>query len=75
MVNPYATTSPVDGRIFFLPSVGVVGVSGFSDVLGVVVDGVVDGVVVDGGGVVVDGGGVVVDGGGGGVPGGVAGGV
>ena len=64
MVNPYATTSPVDGRIFLFPSVGVVGVSGFSDVLGVVVDGVVDG-----------GGGVVVDGGVGGVPGGVVGGV
>ena len=56
MVNPYATTSPVDGRIFFFPSFGVVGVSGFSGLLGVVVDGVVDGVVVDGGGVVVDGG-------------------
>ena len=63
--------SPVDGRIFLFPSVGVVGVSGFSDVLGVVVDGVVDA----GGGVVVDGGGVVVDGGVGGVPGGVVGGV
>ena len=71
--------SPVDGRIFLFPSVGVVGVSGFS---GVVVDGVVGGVVDDGGGVVVDGGGVVVDGGGvvvdggvGGVLGGVVGGL
>ena len=64
MVNPYATTSPVDGRIFFFPSLGVVGVSGFSGVLGGVVGGVVDGVV---GGVL---GGVL-----GGVVGGVVGGV